>query len=170
MPVTAYALPADLIARKSSQTLGQLVTESGTAVSAANLLSDAVLQAAIDSAAGAVDAALLQAGRYIPSDLQGLSGNSQAYLVHIVCEIAMAYLFARKPTYRTDDYEAQLKIHDLYLERLRRGENIFNIQKVVNAGTPTYEQPSVAITQSLGLMRDRTYNYYPARVSNNRTG
>jgi phage gp36-like protein len=160
----AYATPADLLLRKSEQTIGQLVSEDGTAVSSGALATDDKVLAALESASGAIDAALLQAGRYEPSDLAALTDNSLAHLKHITCEIAMAYLFAIKPTYATDDYKAQMDLHDLYLERLRKGENVFNISKVIEAGTPKLSRPSVAAVTQLNLLRDRTLHYYPYRV------
>jgi len=160
----AYATPADLLLRKSELTIGQLVSENGTAVSAGALATDDKVLAALESASGAIDAALLQAGRYDPGDLAALTGNSAAHLKHMVCEIAMAYLFAIKPTYSVDDYKAQMDLHDLYLERLRKGENVFNITKVIDAGTPKLTRPSVAAVTQLNLIRDRTRNYYPYRV------
>lgn len=161
----AYATPADLLLRKSELTIGELVSESGTAVSPSGLLTDDKVEAALDSASGAIDAALLQAGRYTPGDLSALTGNSLAHLKHITCEIAMAYLFAIKPTYNSGEYDAAMKLHDLYLERLRKGENVFNVQTAIDAGTPTYDNPSVASVVQLNLIRDRTLHYYPHRVN-----
>ena len=163
----AYATPEDMIARKSVTTLGQLCSDSGTSVAAIDLETDPYLQAALDSASGAIDAALMQAGRYTVADLAGLTGNSLAYLVHLTCEIAMAYLFARKPTYAVTEYEASLKLQSVYLDQLRRGENVFNLPAQIDAGTPKFDQPSVASIERLGLLRDRTLNYYPVRHSTN---
>lgn len=161
----SYATPADLILRKSSLTIGQLVSETGTAVAEGSLAADTKVLAALESASGAIDAALLQAGRYTPTQLSALTGNSLAYLKHMTCEIAMAYLFAIKPTFSSDDYKAALEVHDLYLERLRKGENIFNIEAVIDAGTPKHFTPSVESVVTKSFVRDRTRNYYPHRVS-----
>lgn len=161
----SYATPDDMIKRKSTKTLGQLCSDSGTAISEVGLATDDNLQAALDSASGAIDAALMQGGRYTSSQLTALTGNSLAYLVHICCEIAMAYLYARKPTYQVEDYKAALDLHDLYLERLRKGENVFNIAVVIDAGTPSSAQPSVSSIQEKQFLRDRVRNYYPHRIS-----
>ena len=163
--MASYATPANLIARKSALTLGDLVSDDGTRVSAANLLSDTRIQAALDSASGEIEAALLTGGRYEVTDLTGLTGNSAAYLEQICCEIAMAFLFARKPTFSVDEYKAAMELQDAYLERLRKGEHVFNVAANIDAGTPKSTAPTVASVQSKGFIRDRTLNFFPARTS-----
>ncbi len=161
----AYADASDLLDRKSYVTVGQLASDSGTAISAGGLLNNDVVDAALDSASGAIDAALMQGGRYTSAELTALTGNSLAYLKQICCEIAMAFLYSRKPTWRQEEYKAALEVQDLYLERLRKGENVFNIQANIDAGTPSYTQPSVIAVERQGLVRDRTLHYYPKRYS-----
>jgi phage gp36-like protein len=161
----SYAAPADLIARKSVQTLGDLCSDSGTRVTPTGLLSDPNLQAALDSASGEIDAALLVCGRYQPSDLTGLAGNAKAHLVRICCEIAWCFLLSRKPTYESEQYKAAMELQDVYLERLRKGENVFNVAANIAAGTPKFDAPSVATVESKLFIRDRTQNYFPARTS-----
>jgi hypothetical protein len=123
------------------------------------------VQAALDSAAGMIEASTLRGGRYSVDDLAGLTGNSAAFLKLIECEIAMAILFARKPLYQVDDYKAALELQDMYLSQLRKGETIFNIEANAEAGTPSYSSPSVVEVQQLGLIRDVARPYYPARRS-----
>lgn len=161
----SYATPADLIARKSASTLGALASDSGAEVAAGELATNSKILAALISASGAVEAALLVGGRYSVSDLTGLPTNAAGYLKQIVCDIAMAYLYARKPTYSSDDYKAALDLQETHLERLRKGQNIFNIDQVIDAGAPSVASPSVAEIQSQLLIRDRAYRYYPPRQS-----
>jgi phage gp36-like protein len=163
-----YASPSDIIARKSSTTLGQLCSDSGTAVTPSGLQSDGNLDMALQDASGAIDAALMQSGRYTAEDLEGLaslSDNSASYLSRICCDIAMAYLFARKPTFSVEQYKQYQDLADQHLERLRKGEHVLFIQRNIDAGTPKYSQTSVEAIEQQGYIRDRTLNYYPKRYS-----
>lgn len=164
--MAAYATAADLIARKSSATLGALASDSDTEVAEGSLASDPKITAALLSASGAIESALVVGGRYTAAQLASLGTNANAYLVHMTCEIAMAYLYARKPTFFSDEYKAALDLQDTYLERLRKGQNVFNIDENVAAGAPSYASPSVAEVDSLGLIVDRARaRYYPPRFS-----
>lgn len=163
-----YASPDDIIARKSVQTLGQLCSDSGTAITPSGLQTNAYLEQALLDASGAIEAALLQSGRYTPDDLVDLgtlSDNSTSYLARICCDIAMAYLYARKPTHSVEQYKQYLDLEEQHLERLRKGEHLLFKQANIDAGTPKYTQPSVVAMEQLGLLRDRTHNYYPKRTS-----
>lgn len=166
----SYATPNDLINRKSAETIGALVSDSGTEATESDLIDPLTtggerVQAALDSAAGMIEAAVLKGGRYSTVDLAGLTGNSAAFLVMIECEIAMAILFARKPMYAADDYKAAMEMQDMFLSQLRKGETIFNVTANIDAGTPSYAAPSVVEVQQLGLIRDIARPYYPARRS-----
>jgi hypothetical protein len=99
--------------------------------------------------------------------LAALDGNSRAYLKDIVCDIAMARLFYRKASAHTDEYKQAIEVSDVHLERLRKGERVFDVVEVKDAGTPSYSAPSLASINTLNLLRDRTRNFYPHRVVNN---
>lgn len=159
----AYATVAQLIDRKSSQTIGDLVSDDGSPVLEGDLATNSKVLAALDSASGAIEAAVFAGNRYTAADLAGLVGNSAAYLVSITCDLAMAFLFARKPTHDIDDYKAAMDLQDSHLERLRQGKHVFNVAEVEAAGVPSVALPSVVQVTGLNLIRDRTQNYYPAR-------
>ena len=160
----SYASPADLIARKSVQTLGDLVSDDGTRITPTGLLANVNLQDALNDASGEIEAALLQGNRYQVSDLNALSGNSQGYLKRITCEIAWAFLLSRKPDRRVEELKAALELQDVYLERLRTGKNVFNVAAEIAAGQIAVVVPSVQSVQTKNLIRDMSRNYYPTRV------
>ena len=159
----SYSSPSDLILRFDPRDLGDLCGDDGVQVSRIDLLTDPNLQAALDDASGAIDAALLAGGRYSAADLAALSGNSQALLKRICCELALAYLWARRPLYRAEDRQAATETAEKSLERLRKGENVFNVAENIDASTPTIDGPTSVTYDNLNLIRDRTRNYYPAR-------
>src|SRR5690606_22659735 len=110
-----------------------------------------------------VESALLVGGIYSTTQLAALTGNSLSKLVRLTCDIAMAYLFERRPLY---DNERAGKLHDRVkdqLDRLRKGENVFNLAENIEAGKPTVDGPTTLDYQNLNLVRDRVRNYYPGR-------
>jgi phage gp36-like protein len=176
MAFAAYASVTDIIARKSVQTLGDLVSDDGVRVVQADLIGppvNAVLQAALDSAAGEIEAACLVGGRYTVENLIAIFAaaaasslrNTRSHLVRINCEIAYTFLLSRKPSYSVEDYKAAMELQEVYLERLRKGENVFNIAANIEAGTPSVAIPTVVSVQAKGFIRDRTLNTFPARTS-----
>jgi hypothetical protein len=123
----------------------------------------------IADAQGDVEAALMVSGRYSAADLSGLTGNSLSLLKRIICEIAIAYLYERKPFYRSDRLEAYSKAKEGHLERLRSGVNVFNIPAVVAAGSPEATGPSlIDYHYNLNLITDRSRGYPARRMPFNR--
>lgn len=166
----AYATPAQLLERKSPETIGDLVSDDGVQVLPAALLTDDIVEAALEDASGAIEAALLQGQRYSLVDLATLTGGSLMHLVRMTCEIAMAYLYARKPTYSSEQYKAALELQDIHLERLRRGENVFNVAANLEAGVPQYATPRAVDIAHLQLIRDRARGFYPRRIDQTGSG
>lgn len=159
----AYATVAQLLNRKDHRTIGDLVSDDGSQVSEAALASNAKVTAALDDASGMIDAALLAGSRYTTAQLAALTGNSQAYLIRITCEIAVALLYDRRPLYDVDGFKKAMELSEAHLERLRKGEHVFDVIEVQESGVPSTVAPSVVEVNNLHLLRDRTLNYYPAR-------
>lgn len=163
----SYAAPADLLKRYDARTLGELVSDSGTRVSAANLLTDANLQAALDDASGEIDAHVLQGQRYTTAMLAALTGNSLAYLKRICCAVAMALLWERRPYNDADEQvaaeQAALQARKA-LERLKQGHEVFDIEAVKDAGLPSTSVPSRVTLDNLNLATDQARgHFYPRR-------
>lgn len=159
----AYATVPQLLDRKDYRTIGDLVSDDGSPVSEVALANNAKVAAALADASGMVDAALLAGSRYTTAQLSALTGNSQAYLIRIVCDITVALLYDRRPLYDVDGFEKAMKLSEAHLERLRKGEHVFDVEEVKAAGVPDTIAPSVIEVDRLNLIRDRTQNYYPAR-------
>lgn len=164
----SYAAASDLLARYDARTVGNLCSDNGVTVSAAALATDTRLQAALDDASGEIEAALMQGERYTTTDLAALTGNSLAYLKSICCKIAMAHLWQRRPYLDDESAEKSILAARAAIDRLRKGESIFNVAAVVAAGTPDVVTPTVTSIQALNLTVDdcRRWNgYYPQRRS-----
>lgn len=161
--MSSYATPADFLQRYDWRDVGDLVSDSSEQISPNDQLTNPILLQILQDASGDVEAALLRAGRYKTTDLTGLTGNPLALLKRITCEIAIAYLFERRPLFNVERMEQYQKFREGHLKRLASGENIFNLTAVLQASTPLSEGLTTVGYQSLNLVRDRVTHYYPAR-------
>lgn len=157
----AYATVADMRERFDERTLSELVSDSGAAVDLADLNTDTNALTALDDASGIVEAALIVGGRYTAAQLAALTGNSLALLKRIVCQLAASQLEQRRFDFDPDRYERFTAWALEQLDKLRRGENLFNLDDNVSASQASLETPSLAQRNTPGLIRDRTQNYYP---------
>lgn len=165
--MAAYAEPADMIARYDVRTLGDLVADDGTRVDATTLLTDDNLQAALDDASGEFEAAMQQLRRYTPAELAALTGNSLALRKRIVCKLAMGMLWERRQYIDLEKAEEAMDAARKIMERLRKGEILFDVTANVEAGVPEAVTPTVQSIRLQNLIVDRSRGrngYYPARV------
>ena len=112
--------------------MGQLVSDSGTAVSQANLATDTNLTQALADASGEILSACLRGGRYTETDLTSLTGNSLAYLERLTCDLAVYYLVLRRGLNVEQYPQAQKAVEAL--ELIEEGERVFSVPDVVDAG------------------------------------
>lgn len=166
----SYATPADFLKRKDARTLGQLASDSNSTVDPTSLLTDPNLQAALDDASGDIDAALLAGGRYSTADLAGLTGNSAALLIRLTVEVAMAFMWKRRPYLNSEAADQAIEDAEEALAKFSSGKNIFNIAAVIEAGLPEITGASTVQLQNLNMIAYRCRgNFYPAaRLPNNR--
>lgn len=130
----AYATAQNLLDRYDARRIADLVSDSGTRTLAPQ--SSPVLLACLDDASGEVDAACRVAQRYTSADLSGLTGNANALLVRLVCDLAYGMLVARRGYAANDNavMAPREKIAFDMLEALRRGERIFSGEDQAEAG------------------------------------
>ena len=167
--MAAYATSTQLLERYDANEIADLASDEGQAVTRIALLTDSKVAASLSDASGEVEAALLVGGMYTTDQLEGLTGNAAAKLVRMTCDIAMCFLYERRPLYNVDNVAKFRELADKYLDRLRKGENVFNVAANIGAGTPSVDGPTTVGYESLNLVRDRVQNYYPGRrLPNNR--
>jgi phage gp36-like protein len=163
----AYATPADLVARFDARDIGQLVSDDKIVVSTYDLNTNVPCLVALSDAAGEIEAALLVGNRYTVVDLQTLSANSNSLLVRMNCDVAMRNLCSRRFGWNPEKAKAIRELADTQLEKLRNGENAFNIQLTLDSAEPVVDGPTMAdfVTgpNALNLIRDRVHNFYPPR-------
>jgi hypothetical protein len=73
----------------------------------------------------------------------------------------MALLFRRRPNVRPDIAETLLKQSSEHLDRLRKGENVFGIPEVTDAGTLELATASTVQIEGLNLITERMRPYFP---------
>jgi phage gp36-like protein len=165
--MAAYATPSQLIDRYDVRTIGQLVSDNGIQVSRQDLEANTKVLAALADASGEIEASVLQAKRYTTADLAGLTGNSANHLTRITCVIAFGFLWERRPYADDDDENGRGKAEKrarLALESLRKGQTIFDVDEVKEAGLPAVNEPSIQRIQQQNLPVDQARgHYYPRR-------
>lgn len=153
----SYAGPTDMISRFDVRTLGDLCADNNTRVTAGLLETNPKMIAALDSAAGQINAACLQGERYSVSDLAGLLVESKAHLININCIIAMAALWRRRHYPEENQTRTEsLALAETELTRLRTGEHVFDVVENKIAGRADVTTVSrVTIEQQWELVNDR---------------
>jgi len=160
----SYADVSDLLKRYDARTIGNLAGDEGVRISVDDLPTDANVLAALEDASGEIDAALLQGKRYTTDELSSLTGNSLAYLKRITCKIAFWLLWERRPWLEDDVKESAREDARKAIDRLRRGENVFDLDPQIEAGLPEQHTPTVTTIERLNLTVDAARgHFYPQR-------
>lgn len=166
--MTAYATTTQMLERYDERCIGDLVSDDKVRVSRELLTGNRNLIAALDDGAGEIESALLQAERYQVSDLTTLlagTSNTRFVLIRLNCDVAMISLWNRRPWYEVNEaYKQRMEDAEKMMERLRKGERVFDIAAVKAAGLPAVAIPSVSSLNRLNLTVDAARRgYYPAR-------
>lgn len=134
-----------MIVRFDVRTLGDLLSDTNTRLTAAQVQASTVLETLLLEASGEVETACIAGQRYLPEDLDALEGASLQKLKGIVCGFAFSLLMDRRPNIIA---EAPKRVKDalVLLEQLRGGERIFSLAGAAEAG---YTVERVRETQCL---------------------
>ena len=156
----AYATVAEFKLAYDTRLLGDLVSDDGKRTLA--LANDGVISQFLDTASGLIDAACRMGGRYTTAQLAALGTNSDALLVDITCQIAMGRLLQRRNP-ADEKAVAVLEQAGAWLERLRLGEHIFDIDEVIDAANISGNSgPTTVELSDLHLLRYETKHFYPS--------
>ena len=160
----AHAAYTDLVKRFDERTIAELASDTGSPE--ADLSGSAVVTAALSSASGRINSAVMQAGLYTTTELAALTGDDLAFLVDLTCELAMAWIVRRRPSPDSAEWaKALFERTEETLERIRQGHNLFNIEVKKTAGQPEIDGPAVPDYTRLNMIPERTRNFYPSRAS-----
>lgn len=163
--MAALATADDLIARYDERDIRDLVKDDGTAASG-SLTANTLVLAALTSASGHVLAAAANSQNYTETDLAALTGNAQALLVDIVCQLAMVRLHRRRANNLNHEvFKALNEEAEAYLDMLRKGQRIFPVEAHQAAGLPTIGGPTAVDYERMNLITSRTKHFYPSVAS-----
>ena len=144
---TAYITPADFLARKDQRSVGQYCSFDGQDVlTYAELVGPPVnvtLAAALNTASGALESAVLTSQHYAVTDLQALDGMSLEYMKTILSDIAMYEIVCNRPTNNPPETVSQkYQLALQALQDLSDGKRIFAFQETADAGLPKVQRIS----------------------------
>lgn len=159
---TAYATTVDMMLRYDQRTLGDLVSDTGDAVTILKLGSNDVLITALVDAAGRIESAAIAGAVYTLADLAALTGNAKALVKRINCDIAMALLIRRRPTAAVaDGTQAMLQEAEEFLQQIRNGGRLFPNDRVADASLMKVDGPTAVTITNLNNITTRTRHYFP---------
>ena len=129
---SAYATPADLLARYDRRVVADLARDENERPSPTALETDARVLAALADASGEIEAACLKGGRYSAADLNALTGMSKKLLTRLTCRVALWLLYeGRDPGGEAPPWAAK---GQEVLQQLATGERIFAFTETQEAG------------------------------------
>lgn len=159
----AYATGSDLIARYDVDLVGDLATDSREPIEQSAVPNLPLVTTALLDASGMIDVNLATGGRYKPADLETLTGNSVNHLKRITCDIAMGLLLQRRTDMKYQELaEKVVAGSKQHLMALARGENIFGIESVLNAGSIEYQTISSVTIDDRNTLTTRLNRYFPS--------
>jgi phage gp36-like protein len=160
----SYATPADLLARVDAQIVGDLITDDDPNTGfrdpppVETILASNIVQTALDDASGDVLAALGKGKRYTPDQLSGLTGPALSKLKRITCDIAVSYLFDRRPDKGNQEQAENYRLKaERHLKALKSGEDIFYLadESDAEASLITTDGPTAIDLQTANRLDER---------------
>lgn len=134
----AYATVDHLKLCYDERLLADLCRDDG--VSETNLSSNESVEACLERAASHINSAVLVGKMYRLEDLEALTGTDAWLLRELNCHLAVLFLIERRvweSKYGTIRDTA--KKSEPYLEMLRQGQRVFNIESNINAGLASHD-------------------------------
>lgn len=161
----AYASPSDLVSRHDIRVIAQLASDDGAPLSRADVITHPFVLVSLEDASGEVESALRRGEMYRVEDLEGLTGNSLAKLKRMVCTIAMALMFERRPGIYQEIAEAYMERSDKSLKEIQKGENTFGLETHASSNLPSVSGPTSLEYRNLNTIADRmSPRYLPSRA------
>ena len=162
--MAAYADGDDLAARHDIRVLQQLASDDDSPLSRADTLAHEFVTTALEDASGEVESALRRGGIYTTANLEALTGNSLAKLKRMVCTVAMALMFERRPGPFQELANGYMERADKMLKELSSGDKVFEIDGHDDANFPTIDGPTSIDYDRINTIADRMApRYFPRR-------
>lgn len=158
-----YATPAEMLQRYDARLLGDLASDTGTAVDPGDLPANANLLAVLIDASGSVDAAVYVGNRYTPAQMASLSTTAAAFVRRLTCDFALIFLKRRRGRFDAEKDGPLLKEVNESLAALRDGKDLLLLSGQTEAPASTIElaRPELVTVDRPRTIQSRTNNYYP---------
>ncbi len=131
---TPYCSNAQFMILHDYRNVADLLVDDDSRLTQALVLASTNLTKFLSVASGEIESALLACNRYTPTDLAALTGASSDYLQQLTADLAFWRMCSRRwPEADPKDVQGASAALGA-LERLRKGENIFGLQEIMNAG------------------------------------
>lgn len=130
---TPYATNADMIIAYDVRTLGQLLSDTNTSLTSSQVANSSLLTTLLLRASGRIESACVAGRRYLPVDLNALTGAAAEFLVDLTCDLCFGLVLKRRPILAQNPPE-QVKDALMTLQALRGGDRIFPTEEAADAG------------------------------------
>lgn len=163
-----YATTSDLGYRYSPDMLNRLAFDDDVERLHDEYKTSMIVISALEEASGRVDAALSVSRMYMPEDLHRLTANSRAFLVRIVCDIAVNYLHRRRDGCVPESLVKQMEETESLLDRIRGGERLFILEDDTSrntAGLPELIAPSTVELERINSIAARGEGFFPYQAT-----
>ena len=138
---TSYACIADMMIREDERTLSHLLSDTDRPLTPAQVAVSPALTALLMESSGELEASCTVGARYridltaTPpiNDLASLTGNSQQYMIGLVCKLTLGKLFDRRPNRKSEEPQACTKAREQLLA-LEQGKAVFGLVENQTAG------------------------------------
>jgi phage gp36-like protein len=129
---TSYADADDLVLAHDVNKICHYASDAGVSLTPGDLPTNSVVSAALLRASGEVEMACYRGEKYTPTDLESLTGASQAALKGLVCDLAFYHLAKRRipEPEKVSGYKEARET----LASLIKGDLVFGIQESARAG------------------------------------
>ncbi len=161
---TAYLPVTECVKRVDQRTVGDWCSDNGTRVTPSELLTDPNLAAALLSASGMLESAILKAERYEPDDIAALIATpsaGQAYIYEVLTRLTEGLLWQRRPSIAP--YPPLFDWAMDQLEQLGNGSKILPFAETQDAGLPAHHVDVEADVQGRRLVVTQARRFYGRR-------
>jgi phage gp36-like protein len=158
---TPYASASDLLLYRDYRSIAQWILDDDTVANEATVLASPKVSTALMAASGEIESACAAGGRYVPADLNALTGASLQMLKELCCSLAFWRLAIRRLiNIQKEDISGVADAYDL-LEQLRLGQRIFSTTEAQDAGLGESIDMNRVVPGQQRLLTSRMYRFFP---------
>lgn len=167
--MASWADASDMVLRYDVRSLSNLISDSGSRDT--DFANNSRLTALLSTSTGYMKSQFLRSKMYTTAQLDALTGESLELRKDICCSLTWWYLWRSKPwlEHTSEAQRASKEDAEAYMELLKSGGAIFDIDSTVEAGIPKVTAvPSRTVTTNWELFKDRATGagrLYPRRRS-----